>query len=102
MIADVVRSVNEEANPRVEHLLIVGERPRGAGGKFTVGYYSRTAGKEESVQATEILAAVRIAASKRPVVVVNVEYDEGGKLGLIERSAAGEWRATWRSAYTDC
>ena len=102
VIADVVRSVNEEANPRVEHLLMVGERPRGAGGKFTVGYYSRTAGKEESVQATEILAAVRIAASKRPVVVVNVEYDEGGKLGLIERSAAGEWRATWRSAYTDC
>ena len=102
VIADVVRTVNEEANPRVEHLLLVGEKMQGAPGKFVVGYSSRTAGKEESVQATEILAAVRIVRSKRLIVVVNIEYDDGGKLGLIERTAPGEWRATWRSAYTDC
>jgi len=102
VIADVVRSVNEEANPRVEHLLIVGEKAHGLGGKFAVGYYSRTAGKEESVRVTEMLTVVRIAVSDRPVVVVNIEYDDGGKLGLIERSGPGEWRATWRSAYTDC
>jgi len=100
VVADVVRTLNEEANPRVEHFLIFGERPRGASGKFNVSYYSRTAGAEESTQATEILAVVRIA--NRPAVVVNVEYDEGGKLGLVERTAPGEWRATWRSAYTDC
>jgi len=100
VIADVVRTVNEEANPRVEHLLIIGERPRRTSGRFDVSYYSRNAGAEESTQATEVLAVVRIA--KRPTVVVNVEYDEGGKLGFIERTATGEWRATWRSAYTDC
>ena len=100
VIADVVRAVNEEANPRVEHLLIFGERPHGASGKFNVSYYTRTAGAEESTQATEMLAVVRIA--NRPAVVVNVEYDEGGKLGLVERTAPGEWRSTWNSAYTDC
>jgi hypothetical protein len=100
VVADVVRTVNEEANPRVEHLLIVGERPRQTSGKFDVSYYTRTAGAEESTQATELLAVVRIG--KRPAIVVNVEYDEGGKLGFIERTAPGEWRATWRSAYTDC
>ena len=102
VIADVVRTVNEEANPRVEHLLIVGEKPRNVAGQLDVGYYSRTAGKEEFVQATEVLAVVRVSASKRPVIVVNIEYDDGGKLGLIERTTSGEWRATWRSAYTDC
>jgi len=102
VIADVVRAVNEEANPRVEHLLIFGERPRRASGKFDVSYYSRTAGAEESTQATEILAAVRIGVAKRPAVVLNVEYDDGGKLGLVERATPGEWRAIWRSAYTDC
>lgn len=102
VIADVVRTVNEEANPRVEHLFIVGEKPRNVVGKFAVGYYSRTAGKEESVQATEVLATVRVGAPRRPVIVVNIEYDDGGKLGFIERTAPGEWRATWRSAYTDC
>jgi hypothetical protein len=102
VVADVVRSVNEEANPRVEHLLIFGERPHGATGKFDVGYYSRNAGAEESMQATEILSAVRIGAMKRAAVVINVEYDDGGRLGLVERTGPGEWHATWRSAYTDC
>jgi hypothetical protein len=102
IIADVVRSVNEEANPRVEHILIIGERPVGAKGKYNLGYYSRTAGPEESTQATEMLAAVQIGATRRPAIVINIEYDDGGKLGLIERSNSGEWSATWKSAYTDC
>jgi len=102
VIADVVRSVNEEANPRVEHLLIIGERLAGSTGRYKVGYYNRTAGAEESTQATEILATVLISVAKRPAVVVNIEYDDGGKLGLIERTGVGEWHSTWRSAYTDC
>jgi hypothetical protein len=102
VIADVVRSVNEEANPRLEHLLIIGERPAGTRGKYNLRYFSRTAGAEESTQATEVLAAVQIGAEKRPAIVVNIEYDDGGKLGLIERTGPDEWRATWKSAYTDC
>jgi len=102
VVADVVRSVNEEANPRLEHLLIVGERPVGSRGKYNAAYYKRTAGAEESTQATEVLTAVLIGAMKRPAIVVNIEYDDGGKLGLIERTGPGEWRATWTSAYTDC
>jgi hypothetical protein len=102
MIADVVRSVNEEANPRLEHLLLIGERPARTSSKYNIGYYNRTAGAEESTQATEVLTAVEIGAAKRPAIIVNIEYDDGGKLGLIERTGPGQWRATWRSAYTDC
>lgn len=102
VIADVVRSVNEEANPRLEHLLIIGERPAGTAGRYIPSYYSRTAGAEETTQATEVLAGVRIGSSKKPAVVVNIEYEDGRKLGLIERTAPGQWRFRWRSAYTDC
>lgn len=102
VIADVVRSVNEEANPRLEHLLIIGEKPAGTPGKYNASYYSRTAGAEETTQATEVLAAVQIGPSKRPAVVVNIENDDGRKLGLIERTGSGQWRSKWRSAYTDC
>lgn len=102
VIADVVRSVNEEATPKLEHMLIIGERPATTSGMYTVGYYNRTAGPEESTQATEVLAMVQLGVSKRPAIVVNVEYDDGGKLGFVERVGPGEWRATWRSAYTDC
>jgi hypothetical protein len=102
VIADVVRSVNEEANPRLEHLLLIGERPAGTTGKYNVGYYSRTAGAEETTQATEVLAVVQLGSSIRPAVVVNIENDDGRKLGLIERTGPGQWRSIWRSAYTDC
>ncbi len=102
MIADVVRTVNEEANPRLEHLFIIGERPAGSGGNYNVAYYSRIAGAEETAQATEVLAVVAIGPSRRPAVIVNVEYNDGGKLGLLERTAPGQWRVRWRSAYTDC
>lgn len=102
VIADVVRSVNEEANPRLEHLFIIGERPTGTAGKYTPTYYSRTAGAEETTPASEVLAAVLIGSSRRPAVVVNIENDDGRQLGLVERTAPGQWRSVWRSAYTDC
>lgn len=101
VVADVVRAVNEEANPRIEHLLIVGERPTGSASIITVRYSNRTAGSEESTQASELLAVVAVGESKRPAIVIGIEYSDGRRLGLLER-VAGEWRATWRSAYTDC
>jgi hypothetical protein len=102
VIADIVRTLNEEANPRIEHLLLIGERPAGTKGRYAVGYYSRIAGAEETMQATDVLAAVEIGASRRPAIIVNVESEEGAKLGLIERSGPGQWRSTWKSAYTTC
>jgi len=102
VIADVVRSVNEEANPRLEHLFVVSERPVNSTGNYKVGFFSRTAGAEEEAEITELLAVILIGPSRRPAIVVNVEYDEGGKLGLLQRTAPGQWRFRWRSAYTGC
>lgn len=102
VIADVVRSVNEEANPRLEHLFVIGERPVGSRARYKVAFFSRTAGAEDDAEITELLAVVLIGPNRLPTAVVNVEYDEGGKLGLIERTAPGEWDFRWRSAYAGC
>jgi len=102
LIADVVRSVNEEANPRLEHYFVIAERPAGSGGKYRIGFYSRTAGAEDDVEITELLAVVLIGPERRPAAVVNVEVGEGGTLGLLQRTAPGQWRFRWRSAYTGC
>ena len=102
VITDIVRTLNEEANPRIEHLLLIGERPIGTKGKYAVGYFSRIAGAEETMQATEVLAAVRIGATKSPAIVVSTDSEEGVQLGLIERTGPGQWRSTWKSAYTTC
>jgi hypothetical protein len=102
VIADIVRMLNEEANPRIEHLLLIGERAAGTKGRYAVGYFSRVAGAEETMQATEVLTVVRIGVSKNPAIVVSVDSEEGVKLGLIERTGPGQWRPTWKSAYTTC
>jgi hypothetical protein len=94
--------VNEEANPLLEHIFVIAERPRGSRARYKVAFFSRTAGAEDEVEITELLAVVLIGPGRRPAAVVNVEYDEGGKLGLIERSAPGEWSFRWHSAYTGC
>jgi hypothetical protein len=101
VVADVVRVVNEEANPRIEHLLIVGERPAGATSAFSVRYSNRTAGSEESTQASELLSVIAIGESRKPAIILGIEYSDGRRIGILER-VSGEWRASWRSAYTDC
>jgi len=101
VIADVVRVVNEEANPRIEHILLVGERPSGASTSYNVRYSDRTAGKEETVSASELITVLAIGASRRPAIVISIGYSDGNRLGLLEK-IGGDWRATWRSAYTDC
>jgi hypothetical protein len=102
VVADAVRIVAEEANPRLEHFFVIGERRAKSTAKYNIAYYSRTAGAEEAAEATELLAVVLIGPMKRHAAVVNVEYDEGGKLGLLERTAPGKWLFRWRSAYTGC
>jgi hypothetical protein len=102
VVADIVRALNEEANPRIEHIFLIGERPRETIGKYAIAYYNRTAGAEETTQAAEILAALEIGSSRRKAFVVNVESDKGARFGLIERLKPLEWQPAWWSAYTGC
>jgi hypothetical protein len=101
LVGDVVRKINEEANPREEHLLLIAERLTGGDGKYTVGFQSRVAGSEEAVRTSEVLGAVRFVRGN-PVIVVKFDYEEGTKVVFIERIGEKLWRLTWRSAYTGC
>jgi hypothetical protein len=102
VIADVIRSVNEEANPRLEHLLFIGEKPASSTGGYSVAYFTRAAGAEESTQVTELLALVRLGKSRQPAAVISVQYGDGGRYELLARVAPAEWRTRWRSAFTGC
>ena len=100
--ADIVRALNEEANPRIEHIFLIGERERNSTGKYAIGYYNRTAGAEETTQAAAVLAALEIGSSRRKAFVVNVESDKSARFGLIEREGYSKWRPSWWSANTGC
>jgi len=99
VVGDIVRKINEEANPREEHLLLIAEP--GSDGHYTTVFHSRTAGSEEAVRTSDVLAAVRFNANKRDALVVSFDYENGTRVTLIERTPSG-WKVTWRSAYTGC
>lgn len=101
LIGDVVRRINEEANPREEHLLLIAERSMVGDGKYVAAFESRVAGSEEVVRTNDILGAVRFVRGN-PAIIVTFEYEDGGKVALLERTGEKRWRITWRSAYTEC
>lgn len=101
VVADVVRKINEEANPREEHLLLVAERSTAGDGKYAAAFESRVAGSEEAIRTNEVLGAVRFLRGK-PAIIVSFESEEGGRIALLERTGEKQWRITWRSAYAGC
>jgi len=102
LIGSIVRKINEEANPREEHLLLVIERNGGVEAPYSVSYQNRSAGSEDAVRTNVILAAVRFVKTNRAAIVISFEYDDGGQVALLERVANRSWKITWRSAYTGC
>ena len=100
LIGDIVRKINEEANPREERLLLIAERS--SAGTYSTVFHSRAAGSEETVRTNDILAAVRFLKGKRAALVVAFEYENGSRTALIERLPGSGWKLTWRSAYAGC
>ena len=102
LIGDIVRKINEEANPREEHLLIIAEPGASDRSHYDAVFHSRAAGSEEAVRTSDVLAAVQFIRSKRVALVVSFGYENGNRAALIERLPNGSWKVTWRSAYTGC
>lgn len=100
-VAIVTRRVNQEASQEAEQLLLIGERV--AGGRmpsYMSVYTERVAGLEETLELSEVLAAVRLG--RRPTLVVGRDYGDGTAYALLERSSRGRWSVRWSSAYTGC
>ena len=103
VVATVVRTINQEANARTEHILIVAE-PEGMGSSPRLGlrYFERVSGSEESTETVDVLAALLLGAEQRPTIVLGRSDDSGTAFAFLERSAAGKWTLQWNSPYTDC
>ena len=101
LIGDIVRKINEEANPREEHLLLIAEPNPSDRAHYVTVFHSRAAGSEEAVRTSDLLAAVQFVRNKKTSLVISFGYENGNRVALIER-ASGSWKVTWRSAYTGC
>lgn len=100
--AVVVRNVNQEANPRQERILLLAERDTtGSRTRYVPQYFERTAGLEETVETTDLVAMVLLGADRRPTLVVTRDAGNGLSFALIEQ-IAGKWQHRWSSAYSGC
>lgn len=102
VVADVVRTLNQEANPLEEHTLVVGERPAGSNAPYKLAYREVTAGSDETLESSDVLAAVAIGRPPRINLVLAREGYESNAYALLERQADGSWRLRWTSAHTGC
>ena len=103
IIADLVRRLNQEASPLEEHTILIAERANDSSDTpYHVAYHERTGGSEETIETTEVLAAVRFASPSRTALVLFREGPDSGAYALLERSADGQWRLRWTSVHTGC
>jgi hypothetical protein len=103
VVADVVRRLNQEASPFAEELLVVAERdPATPGRRYAPAYVERVSGPEETLETSEVLAALFLGPRRVPTLVLGRDYGDGTAYALVERTEPGRWRARWSSAYAGC
>jgi hypothetical protein len=105
VVAALTRTMNQEAAPAADAVLLVAERPADGGAdQWRTAYSEQTAGREETLPAVHVLAAMRLEGTRAPraALVIAREDDAGTRYGLIERSAPGRWTARWTSAQVSC
>ena len=101
--ANLVRRVNQEARPFEERTLIVAERDSSRrDDRFTLAYYDRAQGNEETVESREVLAVARMSPNTQPMIVVARDFGDGLAYAIVERDPSGRWREKWRSGRGRC
>jgi hypothetical protein len=101
LLAVVERRINSEADPRVERTTLVLERAPGARA-HGVAWQERQFVSEDEVVSVEVLGALRLIRSRTPLVFLGLDFGDGTRIEVLERTAPGTWRVRWSSAYTGC
>lgn len=103
ILAEVIRTVNQEANPVQEQLLLVLEGEwRRPDSTLRVVYRTRAVGLEEDITSIELLVVLRNRRTGIYSLLVRREGTSGWALELIEQATAGRWVLRWKSALSDC
>lgn len=101
VIGEISRRVAQEANQREERLLLLAERDSVPGARWQARWQARwwvrAWGSEETVEALDVLAVLRLARDRGPTLVVGHDAPAGLWQELVARDSTGLWRRRWRS-----
>jgi len=103
LAAQLIRRVNQEADPQEEQTLVIAERDSGVtSGRYQLAYAERSFGREEDVVSSELVAAVRLGPNGTPSLVIARDSDAGLAYALIERTGPRQWVTRWTSSLAKC
>jgi len=98
VIATTKRQINQEDSPRDERTLLIAEAD--ASGAFKRVYSARSAGPEETVEGSELLAVVSFQGAMQ--LVFSHDFGEEVSYSVVERLPAGSWTLRWSSRRFSC
>lgn len=99
IVATTKRQINQEDSPLEERTLLVAESD--ASGDFSLAHASRSAGPEETVEGSELLAAVSFGPGQLQLVFSH-DYGEETSYAIVERVTRGTWKLRWASRRFSC
>ncbi|MEO6445389.1 MAG: hypothetical protein ABIZ91_02525 [Gemmatimonadaceae bacterium] len=102
ILAEIQRTLNQEASPKQEHLLFVAERDSTTRGRYEVAYFERSSGGEEMLESTELLSVARFGPRQDVGLFVARYVGDGLIYSLLQRTGSRRWRHRWSSPYTGC
>ncbi len=101
VIAVVERRLNLEASPRVERTVLVLERPPKVK-IFSAVWRETQYATEDDLVSVDLMTVVRFKASKLATVFLGMDFGDGSRVEMLQRSPGGIWTLRWASAYTGC
>ncbi len=101
VVAVVERRLNMEASPKVERSILVLERAPKAK-VFSAVWRDTQYATEDDLIAVDLLGVVQFYGSSRPTVFLGLDFGDGSRIQMLQRSDGGTWTLRWSSAYTGC
>lgn len=101
LVATTRRQINQEDSPLEERTLLIAEGDS-AGRGYTLVHSSRSTGPEETVEGSDLLAAVTFPG--RNDVQFLFGHDFGGQVSysIVDREAPRQWKLYWASRRFSC
>jgi hypothetical protein len=98
IVATTKRQINQEDSPLEERTLIIA---RPDGGDYSLVHSARSSGPEETVEGTELLAAVSFSAGQTLLVMTH-DYGEEASYSILEPAGPRAWKVRWTSRRFSC
>jgi hypothetical protein len=102
VMAEIDRTLNQEASPLHEHLLLVAERDTTAGSRWELAWSERMVGGEDTTESMDLIVIGTARGRAEPVTVFARYLGDGVIYAMLQRETDGRWRLRWTSPYVGC